>query len=474
MCSQVLACVSIATLLTYFAIQRPSLLRARRLLGTAYATPAAGIGVKDALPHRGRQSGLGYANFRLKMRESREVNERFTNKNQGTIGRLKIGPAKGPQNALDRHVKLPIKDDHKKRKRIKEEYVGSLSPKALVNADDRKASFGKRLPAMSKKPKRKVPKSMQVTLQQNIPIDTMLAREGPRLGLKVNNVTSEELSDASRCPQDAVLTINPGGRMGNKLCRYLTVWILARRIPNAQVRILPRMEEKLNVYLSIKRRLKALPDKCNSVISWRHARLGENGTFPKLLAQGQSIMVDGGPCPLSWFYPRREAILSELKWNANTSLQVKRRLALVPAGTKTLVGVHIRRSDYASWLQKQLNGHLVSPSYLHCALKLARKRYRRPAFLVTSDDMVWSRRNIPVNGDVLFVGSNASEVADMATLANCDHSIVTYGTFGYLAAFLAGGDIIAPTGFSDREYPLPSQPEGAGVRVTRLPDTVNC
>ena len=180
------------------------------------------------------------------------------------------------------------------------------------------------------------------------------------------------------------------------------------------------------------------------------------------------------PCPLSWFRPYREPILSELTWNADVTREVERRHSLVPAGTQTVIGVHVRRGDYEAWLEKHLHGGLVTPSYLHCALKLARRRYIRPAFLVASDDMAWCRRNIVENRDVLFVGSNASEAKDMATLARCDHSIVTYGTFGYVSAFLAGGDVIVPTGFSDKEYPLSSQLEETGVRVTKVPDTINC
>ena len=237
---------------------------------------------------------------------------------------------------------------------------------------------------------------------------------------------------------------------------------------------MPAMETKLNPYFSGHRQLAALSRNCSSAISWHHVRLGENGTFAARLARGESLLIDGGPCPLSWFYSSRSSILSELRWSDDISAAVDRRLARVPRGSKTLVGVHVRRGDYSEWLRSRLNGHLVSPAYIQCALKLARRRYQRPAFLVSSDDMAWCRRNIAQSDDVIFVGSNASEAVDMATLARCHHSVVTYGTFGYMSAFLAGGDVVVPTGFSEKEYLLWAQLERAPVRVTRLPDAVDC
>ena len=35
---------------------------------------------------------------------------------------------------------------------------------------------------------------------------------------------------------------------------------------------------------------------------------------------------------------------------------------------------------------------------------------------------------------------------DLCVLGSCNHSIITYGTFGTWGALFAGGDVIAPTG----------------------------
>ena len=429
---------------------------------------SGGASLKTVLHPSNSDPGLGYKNSELGSQEDIEGPGFYVDDYQSGAEGWNVDTIRGATKVFEDPLNSYGGRNHEQKAKAKHSVV--MTPKALPKAGRRKASSTKRLSAVVARSKYKAPKPGKE--REEIPINALLARNGQRLGLI--KPKPGQFLEAPPCPQDAVLTINPGGRMGNKLCRYLTIWTLARRIPNALVRILPPMQEKLNLYFSGHRELETLTDKCSSAITWQHMRLGQNGSYPLRLARGESILIDGGVCPLSWFYPRREAILSELTWSPNITKEVERRLALVPRGTKTLVGVHVRRGDYGAWLQKQIRGHLVSPSYLHCALKLARKRYQRPAFLVVSDDMAWTRRHIVTNHDVLFVGSNASAAVDMATLASCDHSIVTYGTFGHMSAFLSGGDVIVPTGFSEMEYPLPEQLESAGVRVTRLPDTINC
>ena len=54
--------------------------------------------------------------------------------------------------------------------------------------------------------------------------------------------------------------------------------------------------------------------------------------------------------------------------------------------------------------------------------------------------------------DVFFIWREVnyidSPVLDLATLGHCNHSILSYGTFGAWSALLAGGKAIAATGFT--------------------------
>ena len=46
---------------------------------------------------------------------------------------------------------------------------------------------------------------------------------------------------------------------------------------------------------------------------------------------------------------------------------------------------------------------------------------------------------------------SSSYGVDLAVLALCNHTIMDYGTFGLWGGLLAGGNIIAPTGYTRGE-----------------------
>ena len=104
----------------------------------------------------------------------------------------------------------------------------------------------------------------------------------------------------------------------------------------------------------------------------------------------------------------------------------------------TRVGVHVRRADYAS-------GYTVSPTdYFRSAMRYFTERYRHVEFIVCSDDIRWCRNNLPAAIDsgsaaqMRFSHGKSPEV-DLAILARCDHVIMSVGSFGWRAAWLANG-----------------------------------
>ena len=111
-------------------------------------------------------------------------------------------------------------------------------------------------------------------------------------------------------------------------------------------------------------------------------------------------------------------------------------------------------------------------------MELMRKRYnsasQKVAFIVTSDnygltknklgnvsDTYFSRDFVqaPVKGNIdsvflnkvyldFFVPVPTSLGVDLAVLSMANHTIMDYGTFGLWAGLLAGGTIVAPTGYT--------------------------
>eukprot|EP01067_Filipodium_phascolosomae_P002727 Filipodium_phascolosomae@DN2478_c0_g1_i1.p1 len=112
------------------------------------------------------------------------------------------------------------------------------------------------------------------------------------------------------------------------------------------------------------------------------------------------------------------------------------------AGRKiTVVGMHIRRGDMASTYNRNFGYTLADEAYLKRAMRYFRRRYKRIYFVVCSDDIPWSINALRSMHNVVFSIKSTPEV-DLAILANCDHTILTVGTFGWWAAWLANADWI--------------------------------
>ena len=117
----------------------------------------------------------------------------------------------------------------------------------------------------------------------------------------------------------------------------------------------------------------------------------------------------------------------------------------------TFVGLHNRRTDYKSHMMAY-GEDFVGPEYFQTAIKLFRKTLKDPVFLVVTDDMPWARRHI--TGRYVFYSEAQAASAtskefgagvDLATLASCNHTIITYGTFGLWGSLLSGSAAIIST-----------------------------
>jgi len=111
----------------------------------------------------------------------------------------------------------------------------------------------------------------------------------------------------------------------------------------------------------------------------------------------------------------------------------------------TRVGIHIRRGDMVSGYE---SGYTVAPlNYFRSAMRYFTERFERVEFIVCSDDITWCRSNLPnainLSTTVEMRFSDATPpYVDLAILARCDHIIMSVGTFGWWAAWLANGTTI--------------------------------
>ena len=118
------------------------------------------------------------------------------------------------------------------------------------------------------------------------------------------------------------------------------------------------------------------------------------------------------------------------------------------------VGIHVRRGDLLLDHYKNYGYTAADRDYFQHAMTYFHERYDNVQFVVCSDDMEWAINNI--KGDHVIYSANHKDHEDMAILSHCDHTIMSVGSFGWWAAWLANGTTIYyakwPKEFSQLEY----------------------
>ena len=88
----------------------------------------------------------------------------------------------------------------------------------------------------------------------------------------------------------------------------------------------------------------------------------------------------------------------------------------------TRVGIHVRA--------------VSSDRFVRDAMSYFTGKYRSVRFVIVTDDRAYCRRVFGTRKDVLFTPTSFDAATDLATLTQCEHAIITVGTFGWWGAFL--------------------------------------
>ncbi|CAL1547524.1 unnamed protein product [Lymnaea stagnalis] len=104
-----------------------------------------------------------------------------------------------------------------------------------------------------------------------------------------------------------------------------------------------------------------------------------------------------------------------------------------------LVGVHVRRGDLLFSKFKRYGYGVAKASYFMKAFERMRSMLNSSdvTFVVVSDDLEWCHENL--NSTDVQILEPGSAVLHFGVLASCDHVIISGGTYGWWAAWLANG-----------------------------------
>ncbi|KAH3787533.1 hypothetical protein DPMN_165657 [Dreissena polymorpha] len=159
-----------------------------------------------------------------------------------------------------------------------------------------------------------------------------------------------------------------------------------------------------------------------------------------------SFRIDGYLVSWRYFEAIRDIVRKEFIFSTQISNKACFRLHDVlktfNVPNATFVGVHIRRGDFTYDSLKKL-GYLTAPrEYIIKSMNIFSNLYANcTVFIICSDEIKWTKdalSNVTSIYNIYFMESNSAEV-DMAILSKCNHTIITTGTFGWWAAWLAGG-----------------------------------
>lgn len=132
------------------------------------------------------------------------------------------------------------------------------------------------------------------------------------------------------------------------------------------------------------------------------------------------------------------------------------------------VGIHVRRGDITNDKHFIRYGYTVpNDNYFRKAMNYFTNRYiqSRIQFIAVSNDLNWTREHVTLRNssaissdfvNVIFPTGHSSG-QDLAILSFCDHVIMSTGTFGWWAAWLAKGTTIYYTHWPRKGSPLSKQ-----------------
>ena len=150
--------------------------------------------------------------------------------------------------------------------------------------------------------------------------------------------------------------------------------------------------------------------------------------------------IDGYWQSEKYFFDIKSILLSDFKFpkpedDKNKSLLIKIRNTIS-------VSIHVRRGDYIGGFP------LMSVKYYQKAIQYFEKKYNNLFFVVFSNDMEWSRKNIKIkHGEYVDWNTGEKSYVDMYLMTQCKHNIIANSSFSWWGAWLNQNnqkEVIAP------------------------------
>ncbi|KAG8040240.1 hypothetical protein G9C98_000810 [Cotesia typhae] len=245
------------------------------------------------------------------------------------------------------------------------------------------------------------------------------------------------------CPRYGIVSAAQGGRLGNQIWEYASVWATARRtgldpfMPRCILKTLQEHFDNLSIppLSYIGRCTLDAGQVVNSLGQWNSTQ--QTIIIPRHAAYWSLILIWPDDVRREFtFKPFLKQYASMLLRNLSVRFNIRE---------PTYVGIHVRRTDYVDYLWQKLKVKPAPARYYLSAMNYFTNKYKNVVFVVASDSISWCKNHLNNQKHrIAFISDSDAHAPgkDLAVLSSCNHSIIDYGTYGSFAALLSAGETI--------------------------------
>lgn len=169
--------------------------------------------------------------------------------------------------------------------------------------------------------------------------------------------------------------------------------------------------------------------------------------WPEFWQISPSAYLNGYWQTPKYFQDEEALIRDEFRFKAEMSLENETIASIMDESNS--VSLHVRRGDYVADPRVACVHGACDVNFYQRAIVKIRRHVMSPYFFVFSDDMEWVKKNLRIDGRVMFVDHNQGEESynDMRLMSMCKHHIVANSTFSWWGAWLGADSeksVVAP------------------------------
>ncbi|OWF50465.1 Galactoside 2-alpha-L-fucosyltransferase 1 [Mizuhopecten yessoensis] len=239
------------------------------------------------------------------------------------------------------------------------------------------------------------------------------------------------------------MTVSVNGRLGNQMFKYASLLGVA-----AQYGFSPFLRQKSLLFSAFQSQKYFYHVSMKNDVSFEEHHAGIYDCRIHNLTQSKNITLNGYFQSWKYFHHIRQEVRKLFQFTDDIIRRATKALNKFHPGNRTLIGVHVRRGDMNTPRELQRGYKVADLKYFRKVFEYFRYEIENALFIVVSDSVSWVKANLAA--DDVVISETGIAYLDMAILAQCKHSIITSGTFGWWGAYLAGGKTVYY-----KDYPKP-------------------